>query len=174
MAKIRKMLNDWDAPYIQSLVNLIETQSEKTLTKWVLDYSEQLLLPLWIKYYPDDLRPEVALNAASRYLSGEIKLQEAKKAINECRDAARIAEEPVAQTAARAIGQSAATIYSARECIGLPLYGALAIAYEIIGTSAPWEQVEKSAANECRKMLAALSAIAIKNELNPAKIDWNC
>lgn len=32
MAKTRRMLSDWRAPYIQSLMRLIETQSKATLT----------------------------------------------------------------------------------------------------------------------------------------------
>jgi len=41
MPKTRKMLSDWNAPYIQSLVKLIETQSKTTLAIWAVDYAEQ-------------------------------------------------------------------------------------------------------------------------------------
>jgi hypothetical protein len=64
MPKARKMLSDWEAPYIQSLMKLIETQSKVTLAYWAVDYSERVILPLWRKYYPNDLRPQNALNAA--------------------------------------------------------------------------------------------------------------
>ncbi|WP_197082482.1 putative immunity protein [Rubeoparvulum massiliense] len=84
MPKARKMLSNWDAPYIQPLVKLIETQSKSTLAHWAVDYAERVLLPLWSKYYPDDLRPQNALIAAWQWLSGEIKLPEAKTAILEC------------------------------------------------------------------------------------------
>lgn len=69
MAKARKMLSDWDAPYIQALVKLIETQSKSTLANWALDYAEQVLLPLWSKDYPEDQRPQDALNAAREWLA---------------------------------------------------------------------------------------------------------
>lgn len=46
-SKARKMLSDWEAPYIQSLMKLIETQSKKTLANWAVDYAEKVLLPLW-------------------------------------------------------------------------------------------------------------------------------
>lgn len=42
MPKTKKMLSDWDAPYIQPLVKLIETQSKETLAEWVIGYSETL------------------------------------------------------------------------------------------------------------------------------------
>lgn len=147
MPEVRKMPGNLNAQYIQPLVKLIETQSKSTLAHWAVDYAGQFILPLWSKYYPDDVRPQNALNAAREWLSGAIKLPLAKAAILECHAAAREAEaNPVAQAAARAIGQSASTIHSARHCIGLALYGAIAVAYDTLGTSAPWEQLEQCAA----------------------------
>lgn len=175
MPKARKMLSNWEAPYIQSLMKLIETQSKATLTHWAVDYSEQVILPLWCKYNPNDLRPQNALNAAREWVSGAIKLPRAKAAILECHAAAREADgNPVAQAAARAIGQCASTIHSARHCIGLAFYGAIALAYDRLGTDAPWGQIEQCAAEECGRMLDALRAVAVENEPNLAKIDWKC
>lgn len=175
MPKTPKMLSDWNAPYIQALMKLIETQSKTTLVIWAVDYAERVLLPLWSKHYPDDQRPQNALNAAREWLSGAIKLPQAKKVILDCHAAAREAEvNPVAQAAARAIGHCASTIHSARHCIGLPLYGALAVAYDSLGTSAKWGQLEQCAADECGHMLDALRVVAVENETNPANIDWKC
>ncbi|MEQ8174131.1 MAG: putative immunity protein [Syntrophomonadaceae bacterium] len=175
MPKARKMLSDWKAQYIRSLMNLIETQSKATLAVWAVDYSERVILPLWSKQYPDDQRPQNALNAAREWLSGTIKLPQAKTTILECHTAARQADgKLIAQAAARAIGQCASTIHSARHCIGLAFYGALAVAYDQLGTDAPWGQIEQIAAEECGRMLDALRAVAVENEPNPAKIDWKC
>lgn len=175
MPKPRKMLSDWDAPYIQELMRLVETQSKATLAMWAVDYAELVIMPLWTKYYPHDPRPQNALHAARQWLAGTIKLPPAKAAILECHAAAREADaNPVAQAAARAIGQSASTIHSARHCIGLALYGAIAVAYDTLGPTADWPQVEQCAADECGRMLEALRAIAVENEPNPAKIDWKC
>lgn len=175
MPKIRKMLNDWEAPYIQSLMRLIETQSKSTLANWAIDYADRFILPIWSKHYPEDPRPRNALDAARQWLSGRIKLPQAKPVILECHAAAREAGEvPAAQAAARAIGQCASTIHSARHCIGLALYGAAAVAYDTLGTHASWEQVEQCAADECGRMLDALRAVSVDNEPNPAKINWKC
>ena len=175
MPKARKMLSDWDAPYIQALVRLIETQSKATLAMWAVDYAEQVILPRWTKYYPSDPRPQNALDAAREWLAGTIKLPPAKAAILECHAAAREASaKPAAQAAARAIGQSASTIHSARHCIGLALYGALAVAYDTLGPTAAWPRVEQCAADECGRMLEALRAVAVENETRPAKINWKC
>lgn len=175
MPKARKMLSDWDAPYIQALVKLIETQSKTTLANWCVDYAKQRILPIFEAGYPEDLRPRQALHAAHEWLDGAIKLPQAKAAILACHAAAREAEtKPAAQAAARAIGQSASTIHSATHCIGLAAYGALAVAYEKLGTNGSWEQLESCAADECRRMLDALRAVAVENELNPVKISWKC
>lgn len=175
MPKARKMLSNWDVPYIQALMKLIETQSKATLANWAVDYAEQVLLPLWSQNYPADLRPQNALNGARQWLSGAIKLPQAKAVILECHAAAREADtNPVAQAAARAIGQSASTIHSARYCIGLALYGALAVTYDKLGTNATWGQLEQCAADECGRMLNALRDVAVENEPNPAKIAWKC
>lgn len=175
MPKARKMLSDLDAPHIQSLMRLIETQNKTTLAHWAVNYAEEFILPLWNKHRPDDTRPQRALKAAREWIEGEIKLPQAKAAILECHAAAREAEgNPVAQAAARAVGQSASTIHSARHCIGLALYGAVAVAYDTLGTNSPWAQVESCAADECERMLDALRAVSVSDEPNPAKISWHC
>ncbi len=175
MPKARKMLSDWNAPYIQALIKLIETQSKSTLAHWAVDYAEQSILPLWNKHYPKDQRPHNALHAAREWLSGSIKLPQAKTSILECHAAAREADtNPVAQAAARAIGQCASTIHSARHCIGLALYGALAVAYDTLGKNASWKALEQCAADECWRMLDALQSVSVEDEPNPAKIVRKC
>ncbi len=175
MIKTRKMLSDWQATYIQTLMKLIETQSKVTLANWAVDYSRDVILPLWYKHYPDDKRPQNALSAAREWLSGTIKLPYAKAEILKCHSAARDAEgNPVAQASARSIAQCASTIHSARHCIGLAFYGSLAVSYDKLGTDAPWDQIEQCAAEECTRMEAALRAISVEDEPNPAKIDWKC
>jgi hypothetical protein len=95
--------------------------------------------------------------------------------ILETHAAAREAEDhPAAQAAARTVGQAAATIHAPTHSLGLALYGALAIAYQRAGINEKWEVYEQIAAGECVKMEAALRAVSVQNEPNPAKINWNC
>ncbi len=173
--KTRKMLSDWQAPCIQDLVRQIDTQSKQTLATWAVDYAERELLPLWLAHYPRDERPQKALQAARDWLAGAIRLPQAKPLILLCHAAARESDEnPTAQAAARAIGQCASTIHSARHCIGLALYGALALAYHALGAKAAWKDLERHAAAECARMLDALKAVSRPNEPNPARIKWQC
>lgn len=170
------MLNDINAPYLQALMRLIETQSKTTLANWSIDYTQTHILPIYEKAYPNDNRCEHVLSAAKQWLAGKVKLPYVKNIIlNECHKAAREADEnPAAQAAARTCGQAAATIHSPRHSIGLALYGALAVAYGKLGKDAPWDKLTKVAAKECEKMEDALRAVAVENEPNPAKINWKC
>lgn len=173
--KTRKMLSDWHAPYIQALIRQIDTQSKATLASWAIDYSEGMILPLWKRCCPEDSRPSEALSAARDWLAGSRKLPQVKPAILACHNAAKEMDaDPVAQAAARAIGQSASTIHSAQHCIGLAFYGALALAYDALGTKAAWSELEAYAGKECQRMLEALVAVSVKDEPHPAKIKWFC
>ena len=176
MPKYRKMLNDIDAPYLQSLMRLIETQSKATLANWCLDYAEANILPIYEKHMPGDVRPRRAVDAAREWLAGKVKLLYVKKIIlDECHAAAReLDSNPAAQAAARTCGQAAACTHTPTHSLGLALYGALAIAYDKLGIDADWDALVFVAAEECGKMEAALRAVAVANEPNPAKINWKC
>lgn len=169
------MLGNADSPYIVSLMRLIETQSKVTIANWGVPYAEKHILPIFEKAFPNDIRPRAALSAARDWLSGKIKLPVAKKIILDCHAAARDVENnPAAQAAARTVGQAAATIHTPTHSLGLAFYGAAAIAYDRVGINETPEVYDKIAAEECAKMEEALRAIAVGNEPNPAKIDWNC
>jgi len=175
MPKLRKMLNDVNADYIQSFMRLIETQSKETIAKWCISYVEANLLPLWVQEFPKDTRPVVTLAVMHDYLNGKIKLLDAKKQISECRAAAREADgNHIAQGAARTIDAAASTIHNPTGSISIAFYGALTIAYAKKGLYAPWEELEKTAIEECLKMQESFANVAIVDEPNPAKINWNC
>jgi len=173
--KHRKMLTDYQAPYIMSIMRLIETQSKITIANWCIDYAEANILPIYKKYYQTDQRPAQSIAAAREWLDGKIKLPEAKAAILECHAAAREAEKtPAAQAAARTIGQCAATIHAPTHSAGLMFYGALAVAYDKVGIDACWDELLAVAEAECGRMEAALRAVVVEDEPNPAKINWHC
>ena len=174
MPKRHKALNDIDAPYLQSLMRLMETQSKTTLANWCISYAERYILPVYEKASPEDPRPMLALELARDWLAGRVKLPRVKRAILEVHAAARESEaNPAAQAAARAIGQSASTVHSARHSIGLALYGALAVAYDRLGADADWSSLSNVAEAEVGKMEAALRTIAVENESNPATLKWS-
>lgn len=170
------MLGSADAPYIISLMRLIETQSKATIAKWCLDYTEANILPIFEKRCPADGRPRKALDASRDWFVGKKKLPEVKAIIlNECHAAARELEaDPAAQAAARACGQASACFHTPTHSLGLAFYGAAAIAYDRVGLGESVATYDGIAAEECAKMEAALRAVAVENEPNPAKIRWYC
>jgi hypothetical protein len=176
MKKLRKMLGQADSDYIIELMNLIDTQSKDTIAKWVLDYSEKVILPIYLKYYPDDNRPKMAIDASRDWFLGKKKLPEVKNIIlNECHAAAREHDDnPIAQAAARAIGQASATFHTPSHSLGLAFYGAAALAYENIGLDADDKTYDDFARKEVNKMIKALKDIAVENEPNKVKIKWYC
>lgn len=176
MPKTRKMLGTADSPYIVSLMRLIETQSKITIATWCMDYCEIHILPIFEKHCPGDDRARSAIAAARDWFDGKKKLPEVKSIIlNQCHAAARELDgNPAAQAAARACGQASACFHTPTHSLGLAFYGAAAIAYDRMGTNEKPETYDMIAAEECAKMEAALRAIAVADEPNPAKIQWRC
>ena len=174
--KPRKMLGAADSPYILSLMALIQTQSRKTIANWCMDYAEGHILPIYEKHCPGDGRPRHALTAARDWLKGLVKLPYVKDIIlNEAHAAAREREDnPVAQAAARAVGQAASSIHAPTHSLGVAFYGAAAIAYDRAGMEASSDTYDRIAAEVCADMEAALRKVAMDNEPDPAKINWYC
>ncbi len=176
MKKLRKMIGKYDDDHIVELMHLIETQSKETIAKWCMDYAEEFILPIYEKYYPNDNRPKMTLNASRDWFKGLKKLPEVKDIIlNSCHQAAREAEDnPAAQAAARTLGQAAACFHTPTHSLGLAFYGGAAIAYDKLGINATEEEYEKIAREEVIKMTKSLKKVAIKNEQNKAILKWHC
>ena len=176
MPKLRKMLGAADSPYILSLMHLIDTQSKATIAKWCMDYCEEHILPIFEKHCPGDNRPRMAIDASRDWFAGKKKLPEVRNIIlNECHAVAReLDDNPAAQAAARACGQASACFHTPTHSLGLAFYGAAAIAYDRVGINEKPEVYDLIAAEECAKMEAALLAVAVEDEPNPAKLKWNC
>ena len=175
MAKPRKMLGSAQSPYIHTLMRLIETQSMATIARWCTDYAQAHFLGIYEKTFPEDDRPEAALAAAHNYFEGKAKLAEVKKCAAGVNAAAREAEgNPAAQAAARAVAAAVASVGTPTSSLGIAFYGAAAIAYDRVGTHESAETYDQIASEESAKMEAALAAVAVEDEQNPAKINWYC
>ena len=174
--KLRKMLGDVNAPSCVALRDLIDTQSKDTIRKWCLAFTEDRILPIFEKHCPDDSRPRNAVNAAHDYLDGKVKFPVVKNIImNECHATAReLDDNPLAQAAARSVGQGSSFVHTLTHSLGLYFYAAAAIAYDRIGYTAAEDEYAQIAEEVCLDYTAALCAIAVENEPNPAKLKWNC
>jgi len=174
--KLRKMLGDVNSPSAIALRRLIDTQSKDTIRKWCLGYAEKRILPIFEKHCPGDERPRNAVNCAYDYLDGKVKFPVVRNIIlNECHAAAReLDDKPVAQAAARAVGQGSAVVHTLTHSLGLFFYAAAAVAYDRVGLDAADEVYSEIAEEVCLDYTAALRAIAVEDEPNPAKLKWNC
>ena len=174
--KLRKTLGDVNAPCAIELRELIDTQSKETIRTWCLGYAEDKLLPIFERHCPGDNRPRLAVDAAREYVAGKVKFPVVKGIIlNECHGAARELEDnPVAQAAARGVGQGTAVVHALTHSLGLYFYAAAAVAYDRVGLEATAEEYAAIAEEVCLDYTQALRAIAVEDEPNPAKLKWNC
>ena len=174
--KLRKMLGDVNAPSAVALRKLIDTQNKDTICKWCLGYAEDKILAIFEKHCPGDDRPRNAVSAAHDYLDDKVKFPVVKNIIlNECHAAAReLNDNPVAQAAARAVGQGSAVVHTLTHSLGLFFYAAAAVAYDRVGLDASDEVYSEIAEEVCLDYTAALRAVAVQDEPNPAKLKWNC
>ncbi len=174
MAYLRKTLGRTDAPYVRSLMALMQTQSKPTIIHWCVGYARDHVLPIYEKAYPADSRPRQALDAAESYLAGTLRFALARKQILQAHAAAReAAQNPAAQAAARAAAQAASSIHVPAHGLGLAFYGSAAMAYDRLGTGCPDAAYEEMAACCIAGMEQALRAMAVPNEPNPARIIWH-
>ena len=81
---------------------------------------------------------------------------------------------PLAQAAARAVGQGTSVVHALTHSLGLYFYAAAAVAYDRVGVNASEEEYAAIAEEVCLDYTASLQNIAIKDEPNPAKLKWNC
>lgn len=175
MAKLRKMLGDIKSAECINLMNLIETQSHETLSKWAIDYAEENYLSIFLKAFPEDISLKSAIAACSEYLGGEKKLSDIKPAIKAAAETARnISDDPTAQAAARAVSTACAVVQTPTNSLGFLFYGAAAYAYNKLGLSDAAEDYDKAAKEELRKAFESLKKVSVQDEENPAKINWNC
>jgi hypothetical protein len=169
--KLRKMLCRLDTPYIERFMRMVETQSKATIGNWGLSYAMENILPIYEKAYPYDDRVRLSLRAAQEYFAGERSFREVN---NDCSAAAKEARSnPAAEAAARACHQAVALTHTPRHAIGVVFYGTAAIVYNNVGLGETPEIYDRLAEAESAKMEAALRVIAVENEPNPVKINWD-
>ena len=107
------------------------------------------------------------MNAAREYLDGKVKFPVVKNIIlGECLAAAReLDTNPIAQAAARAVGQGAAVVHTLTHSLGLCFYAAAAVAYDRVGFDATDEAYAGIAEEVCLDYTNALMAVAVENEV---------
>lgn len=175
MAKLRKMLGDIKSVECINLMNLIETQSYETLSKWAISYAEENYLSIFLEEVPQDDSLKSAIKACKEYLGGERALKDIKPYLKAAAETARnISDNPIAQAAARAVSTACAVVQTPTNSLGFLFYGAAAYSYHKLGIFETAENYDKAAKEELQKAFDELKKDSVQNEPNPAKINWNC
>ena len=78
------------------------------------------------------------------------------------------------QAAARAVATACGTIQTPTNALGFLFYGAAASAYAQVGLQAEKETYEALALREFQEAYDSLQAVAVPEEEDPAKLNWNC
>lgn len=171
--KLRKMLGSIESPECIGLMRLIETQSKETLAKWAVGYAKENYLPVYAKNGTADCCAR-AVAACGAFNAGEMKMADIKPLLKEARESAAKETDPVLQAAARAISTACSTVTTPTGALGFLFYGAAVFAYVTAGLEASAEEYDALAHQELGRALESLRAVAVGNEPNPAKINWNC
>ena len=174
MAKLRKMLGDADSDICRALMELIATQSHALIVKWAVDYAAERYLPVFEKLRPEQKAPGSAVEALRGYSGGGMKPAALKPVLADARKLAAAEKDPVAQAAARAVSTACAAVSTPTNAFGFLLYGAAAVAYDGFGTKNVPEVYDEAAQNELKRAYMSLKAVAVENEPDPVKINWNC
>ena len=175
MAKLRKMLGKVDEPTVQSLMEIIETQSKETLAAWAVGYVKTHTLAIYEKEFPQDNRLRKAVEAVESCLRGEQKFKDVKPVIKEAADAAKEAGDyPAAQAAARSVSVACNVLGTPTNALGFTFYTAAAIVYDREGTEEKSDIYDTMATKELEKMLISLKEAAVPDESKPVKVNCRC
>lgn len=172
--KLRKMLGDINSPVTVAMMRLIETQSQKTLAAWAVKYAKKYYLPIYENRQPNDPTFEIVIKACENYMLDFMPLKELKPHLKTARLRAAEIEDPIGQAAARAIATACAVCTTPTGALGFQFYGAAAMAYYHNGLEADPGVYSALAEKYMQDALDDLRRVAVENEPNPAKINWNC
>ena len=169
------MLGDISSRECTALMELIQTQSGRTLAAWAVSYASEHYLPIYQSEYPGSRVLSNTIALCEEYLNGSKKLAQLKPALREAAQAAREAgASPRAQAAARAVSAACSATCTPANSLGFLFYGAAAAAYSQAGLAESQEIYDRLASAELAKAFDSLKAVSIDGEPNPARISWNC
>ena len=174
MAKLRKMLGNVESAECRAIMAIISTQNQHTIERWAVGFAAERCLPVFEKECPGETLLRETVEKCRSYFAGGMKLKELKPAIAEARKYASGVKGDIAQAAARAVSAACASVQTPTNAFGFLMYSAAANAYAALGLDRTIDEYEATAADEMRLALDSLRAIAVENESDPVKINWNC
>lgn len=132
-AKLKKknqVLFSRDTEFLQDLKQLFEEQNHRVLVLWSFDFAAESISDLREKY-PNENRPQEALEAAQNWASGKIKMPAAKQKILACHSFAKEIENKSDIGTIHAIGQACSVVHTVGHIMGYPFYDLTSIVYKL-------------------------------------------
>ncbi|MCR3956930.1 MAG: hypothetical protein NUK57_11595 [Gudongella sp.] len=126
MMKKNKILFTRESESLRELVRIMDNQGHRVLVLWALDCGN-LALKDFESVFPGEMRPRRCLEACERWAKGDIKMQEAKRAILDSHAVAKEIDDEVCKALCHGIGHAGATVHAGSHAIGLPMYELTAI-----------------------------------------------
>lgn len=173
MAKLRKMMGDVSSPECKAMMQLIETQSVSTLSRWAVGYVKAYLLDYYMESEEADPRLGEIVDLCENAIVENRKVKEIKPQLKEAVQIARETGDPAAEAAARAISTACGVMQTPTNALGFLFYACAASVYHQ-SLTLPQQEAEKIIQAEWERAFDTLSALAVENEPNPAKIKWGC
>ena len=119
-----------DCLLLDELCQLMEQANRQVLVLWALELAEESARVLAEKY-PEDFRPKEAVEAATSWAKGQIKMPIAKQAILNCHTMAKELENPADIARCHAVGQACSVVHTVGYALGYPMYDLTAIVLEL-------------------------------------------
>lgn len=130
LKKKNQVLFAKDSEYLQDLIALFQNQSHRTLALWAFDFAAESITVLEGKY-PNEKRPQEALEAAQDWAAGKIKMRLAQRKILDCHAFAKEIECKEDIAMCHAIGQACGVVHATGHAIGYPIYDLTSIIYRL-------------------------------------------
>lgn len=130
--KIKKkyqVLFSKDSQYLQDIIYLFQEQEHRVMALWAFDFAAESIKKLREKY-PNENRPQEALEAVQGWAAGKIKMRQAQKKILSCHAFAKEIDCKEDIAICHAIGQACAVVHTAGHAIGYPIYDFTSIVYK--------------------------------------------
>lgn len=118
-----------DSILFARLTRLIGEANRRALILWALELAQESAEVLTEKY-PEDRRPQEAVEAAGSWARGEIKMPLAKGAILGCHAMAKALTDPADIALCHAVGQGCSVVHTPGHALGYPMYALTALVLE--------------------------------------------
>jgi hypothetical protein len=130
-AKIKrgnKVLFSIDNPVFCELTDDISQTTHKAMVLWAFEFAASAVNTL-SKRYPNELRPQIALNTSRDWAAGVVKMREAQRAILNCHAVAKEIDSPEDIALCHAVGQACGVVHANGHAMGFPVYELTALVH---------------------------------------------